>query len=91
MADYGTTVYKNHTPETTEWDDIHRKLGNLPPLPEQPKQEPFEPTAEVRKNASWIASQDEQALEELEDDKAVEDDRFLEEYRCAECTAHWFL
>mmetsp|Transcript_15795 Transcript_15795/g.34244 ORF Transcript_15795/g.34244 Transcript_15795/m.34244 type:complete len:254 (-) Transcript_15795:171-932(-) len=81
MADYGTTSYKNHVPETTEWDDIQRKLGNLPSLPEQPKPAPFEPKAEVSKNASWIESQSEQALEELEDDKAIEDDRFLEEYR----------
>jgi hypothetical protein len=30
MADYHT-VYKGNEEDTTEWDDIHRKLGNLPP------------------------------------------------------------
>jgi hypothetical protein len=81
MADYHT-VYKNHIPETTEWDDIQRKHGNLPPLPEVLKPAPFEPQAEVHKNAEWLNAQSEKALEELEDDSAVEDDRFLEEYRC---------
>ena len=91
MADYGTTVYKNHIPETTEWDDIQRKLGNLSPLPEQPKPAPFEPKAEVRKNATWLESKGEQELEELQDDTTVEDDRFLEDYRCAKCFVILFL
>ena len=30
MADYHT-VYKANEGETTEWDEIQRKLGNLPP------------------------------------------------------------
>lgn len=28
-------MYTKDPKETTEWDDIQRKLGNLPPLPEK--------------------------------------------------------
>jgi len=37
-------VYKNHLTqrETTEWDDIQRRLGNLPPLPDVPEAPPME-------------------------------------------------
>eukprot|EP01026_Neomeris_dumetosa_P040939 TRINITY_DN3386_c0_g1_i7.p2 TRINITY_DN3386_c0_g1~~TRINITY_DN3386_c0_g1_i7.p2 ORF type:complete len:245 (-),score=48.03 TRINITY_DN3386_c0_g1_i7:536-1270(-) len=79
MGDYHK-VYKGQEGETTEWDDIQRKLGNYPekepvwkPAPFQPKQD--EPT----KDEDWLDKKDRDELDDLEDEFA--DDRFLEEYR----------
>lgn len=82
MGDYHF-VYKDVEGTTTEWDDIQRKLGNLPP-----KSPPFKPPActpspdeSAQKDKEWIDNQTEEDLLELEDDASLDDDRFLEEYR----------
>ncbi|XP_028778116.1 phosducin-like protein 3 [Neltuma alba] len=81
MADYHF-VYKDVEGASTQWDDIQRKLGNLPPKPPAFKPPPFTPAPDedsVPKDKAWIDDKTEQELEELEDD--LDDDRFLEEYR----------
>ncbi|GAA0157727.1 viral or transposable element protein [Lithospermum erythrorhizon] len=78
MADYHF-VYKDVEGASTQWDDIQRKLGNLPEKPPPFKPPPFVPAEDqdsVHKNKHWI---DQKTGEELEDD--LDDDRFLEEYR----------
>ncbi|KAK8552300.1 hypothetical protein V6N13_120712 [Hibiscus sabdariffa] len=76
MADYHF-VYKDVEGASTQWDDIQRKLGNLPPKPP-----PFEPAPDpdsACKDKSWIDQKTEEELEDLEDD--LDGDRFLEDYR----------
>jgi len=78
MGDYHTT-YKAVEGTTTEWDDLQRKYGNLPPKAPVWKPEKWtsaEEHAAVSKDAV-DAAETEQELEDLE----VDDDRFLEEYR----------
>lgn len=36
MAEMNHTVYRGPAGETTEWEDLHRKFGNLPELPVRP-------------------------------------------------------
>ncbi|XP_050374356.1 uncharacterized protein LOC126791903 [Argentina anserina] len=63
---------------STQWDDIQAKLGNLPPKKLPFKPPPFTPAedeASALKDKSWIDNKIEQDLEDLDDD------RFLEEYR----------
>eukprot|EP00899_Mesostigma_viride_P025083 jgi/Mesvir1/575/Mv02021-RA.1 len=78
MGDYHFT-YKDVPGKTTQWDDIQRKLGNLPPLPEIKKPDPWAPTSEPSGKEVIDAQDSVTGLEELEDE--FEDDRFLEEYR----------
>ncbi|KAG8482965.1 hypothetical protein CXB51_022000 [Gossypium anomalum] len=81
MADYHF-VYKDLEGASTQWDDIQRKLGNLPPKPPSFQPPPFEPSPDpdsAPKDKSWIDAKAEYELDELEDD--LDDDRFLEEYR----------
>ncbi|KAJ7974767.1 Phosducin-like protein 3 [Quillaja saponaria] len=81
MADYHF-VYKDVEGASTQWDDIQRKLGNLPPKPAPFKPPPFTAATDedsIPKDKSWINEKTEAELEELEDD--LDDDRFLEEYR----------
>lgn len=78
MADYHT-VYKGPEGETTQWDDIQRKLGNLPPKEPVWKPDAYAPEAEEAKDEKWLDKKDEQELSDLEDEFG--DDRFLEEYR----------
>lgn len=80
MAEYHT-IYKNRKVETTEWDDIQRRLGNLPELPKQAEPSPYTPEPDVVRNKDWLETKSTQELEDLEDDSEVQDDRFLEEYR----------
>uniref|UniRef100_A0A7N0UA37 Phosducin domain-containing protein n=1 Tax=Kalanchoe fedtschenkoi TaxID=63787 RepID=A0A7N0UA37_KALFE len=81
MANYHF-VYKDVEGASTQWDDIQRKLGNLPPKPPAYKPTPFTPAPEsVTKDGTWIDDKTEEELEELEDDLDLDDDRFLEEYR----------
>ncbi|XVF16236.1 hypothetical protein REPUB_Repub10bG0014100 [Reevesia pubescens] len=85
MADYHF-VYKDVEGASTQWDDIQRKLGNLPPKPPAFKPDPFDPAPDpdsAPKDKSWIDEKTEEELENLEDD--LDDDRFLEEYRFPEC------
>lgn len=81
MADYHF-VYKDVEGASTQWDDIQRKLGNLPEKPPPFKPPPFTPAEDEDskpKDKSWIDSKTQDELEDLEDD--LDDDRFLEEYR----------
>ncbi|KAG2553076.1 phosducin-like protein 3 isoform X1 [Panicum virgatum] len=81
MADYHF-VYKDVEGATTQWDDIQRRLGNLPPKPEPFKPPPFVPKVdadEQPKSKEWLDAREPEELEELEDD--LDDDRFLEQYR----------
>ncbi|OMO73665.1 Thioredoxin-like protein [Corchorus capsularis] len=81
MADYHF-VYKDVEGASTQWDDIQRKLGNLPAKPPAFKPAPFEPAPDpdsAPKDESWIDKKTEEELEDLEDD--LDDDRFLEDYR----------
>ncbi|XP_010250948.1 PREDICTED: phosducin-like protein 3 [Nelumbo nucifera] len=83
MADYHF-VYKDVEGASTQWDDIQRKLGNLPPKPAPFKPPSFTPSQDEDfkpKDKTWIDEKTEEELEELEDDPDLDDDRFLEEYR----------
>eukprot|EP00252_Welwitschia_mirabilis_P025043 TRINITY_DN7679_c0_g1_i1.p1 TRINITY_DN7679_c0_g1~~TRINITY_DN7679_c0_g1_i1.p1 ORF type:complete len:250 (+),score=58.45 TRINITY_DN7679_c0_g1_i1:209-958(+) len=79
MGDYHF-VYKDLEGTSTEWDDLQRKYGNLPPKPAVSKPSPWTP-AETNppKDKGFLDNKNEDELEDLEDDLA--DDRFLEEYR----------
>ncbi|KAF8705759.1 hypothetical protein HU200_030962 [Digitaria exilis] len=81
MADYHF-VYKDVEGTSTQWDDIQRRLGNLPPKPEPFKPPAFVPKVdadEQPKSKEWLDAREPEELEELEDD--LDDDRFLEQYR----------
>jgi hypothetical protein len=83
MADYHTT-YKNATPQSTEWDDIQRRLGNLPAAEKPAPPAAFAPVAEPARRvaaAAELDGRDAAELEGLEDE--LEEDRFLENYRAA--------
>ncbi|KAK7294672.1 hypothetical protein RJT34_17562 [Clitoria ternatea] len=83
MADYHF-VYKDVDGASTQWDDIQRKLGNLPPKPPAFKPPPFTPATDPDsqpKDTAWLDSKNPDELEELEDDPDLDDDRFLQEYR----------
>ncbi|KAJ0977922.1 hypothetical protein J5N97_013396 [Dioscorea zingiberensis] len=83
MADYHF-VYKDVEGASTQWDDIQRRLGNLPPKPAPFKPAPFTPADDPDlqpKSKSWIDERSPDELEDLEDDPDLDDDRFLEEYR----------
>lgn len=78
----GHTTYVGLEGETTEWGDIQRKMGNLPPHPPKFVPDKFVPSADTddRDDPSRIARASSRAeLESMEDDFG--DDRFLEEYR----------
>lgn len=89
--DLGHTVYRGPEGETTEWDDIQRRIGNLPPLPDAFKPEPWAPGEEKGRGCVAAGSADaarelmnaktERELEEMDED-TLADDRFLEQYRC---------
>lgn len=83
MADYHF-VYKDVEGASTQWDDIQRRLGNLPPKPEPFKPPPFVPADDpdlAPKSKDWLDDRTPAELEDLEDDLDLDDDRFLEEYR----------
>lgn len=85
MADYHF-VYKDLEGASTQWDDIQRKLGNLPPKPAPFKPPAFTPADDPdlrpgSKSKEWIDDKNADELEDLEDDPDLDDDRFLEEYR----------
>ncbi|GER47977.1 phosducin-like protein [Striga asiatica] len=85
MADYHF-VYKDLEGASTQWDDIQRKLGNLPPKPAPFKPAPFAPAEDEDskpKGKDWLDEKTEEELQDLEDD--LDDDRFLEEYSYPEC------
>lgn len=84
MADYHT-VYKGPEGQTTQWDDIQRKMGNLPAKEPVKKADPFTPEREETRNKDWVDSKAADELEELEDE--FDDDRFLEQYRSGSLSA----
>lgn len=81
MAEEGylNTVYRGDPSDTTEWDDIQRKLGNFAPKAAIPKPPAY--TAEVTEahDEAWMDKKSEAELVEAADEYV--DDRFLEEYR----------
>lgn len=79
MGDYHN-VYKAPEGETTQWDDIQRKMGNLPAREPVKPADPWKPEGKHRKNKEWVDGQVAEDLEEEND--AFDDDRFLEQYRC---------
>lgn len=79
MGDYHF-VYKDLEGASTQWDDIQRKLGNLPPKAPAFKPPPFTPASDDQpKDKTWIDSKTSEELEDLEGN--LDDDRFLQEYR----------
>ena len=80
MAD-DHTIYKGPEGRTTQWQDIQRKMGNLPPKEPPSKPDPWTPDKGDARDAGWLDSRDEKELEDLEEE--FEDDRFLEQYRQA--------
>jgi hypothetical protein len=78
MAEYHT-VYKGPEGETTQWEDIQVRLGNMAPKPKPWKPDAFQPEEEEQKDQQFLDKQDEQELQDLEGD--FDDDRALEEYR----------
>lgn len=83
MADYHT-VYKGPEGETTQWEDLQRKFGNLPAKAPVWKPQGYAPQAERRPDRAWLDGKDEAELEELDDE--FRDDAFLEQYRCVVLT-----
>ena len=76
------TVYKRPEGETTQWEDLQRKFGNLPPKEPVQKPEAFVPAQDKSKDRQLLDNDDDiEALENAEDDFA--DDPFLEAYRCS--------
>lgn len=74
------TVYKRPEGETTQWEDLQRKFGNLPPKEEVQKPEAFVPAQDKSKDRQLLDNDDDiDALENAEDNFA--DDPFLEAYR----------
>lgn len=78
MTDYHA-VYKGPEGESTQWEDIHRRLGNLPQKAPVWKPAAYTPAEEEKHDADWLDKRDEQELSDLEDE--FSDDRFLEMYR----------
>lgn len=79
MADYHST-YKGPEGQTTQWDDIQRKMGNLPAKEPVKAPDPFTPRErDETKNKEWVDSKAVDELAELDDE--FDDDRFLEQYR----------
>jgi hypothetical protein len=79
MADYHT-VYKGPEGETTQWDDIQRRLGNLPAAPPVWKPDAYAPEREAPSGRALVDSKaNADELSDLEDE--FDDDRALEQYR----------
>uniref|UniRef100_A0A6U0Z877 Phosducin domain-containing protein n=1 Tax=Polytomella parva TaxID=51329 RepID=A0A6U0Z877_9CHLO len=79
MADYHT-YYKGPEGETTQWEDIQIRLGNLAPKEKAWKPEKYAPEEELSKNKEWIDAKTQDELEEGLDEE-FQDDRALNEYR----------
>jgi hypothetical protein len=74
------TTYKRPEGETTQWEDLQRKFGNLPQKEPIRKADPFSPEEEGKHDRAWLDQcHDAQALEDMEDE--IADDSFLESYR----------
>ncbi|KAJ0450682.1 hypothetical protein HanHA300_Chr15g0559001 [Helianthus annuus] len=75
MGDYHF-VYKDVEGSSTQWDDIQRKLGNLPPKPPVFKPDPFTPAQDQHSKPNSIDHITQEDLEDFEDDP--DDRRFLQ-------------
>ena len=68
MGDYHT-VYKGPEGETTQWEDIQTRLGNLPPKPKPWRPDAYAPPADEgaarQRDVGSLAKRDEQELAEL--------------------------
>jgi len=74
------TVYERNEGETTQWEDLQRKFGNMAPKEPVQKVAAFVPEAEKGKDRLLLDNDNDiEALEMAEDDFA--DDPFLEAYR----------
>jgi hypothetical protein len=80
MTEYHTT-YKGPEGQTTQWEDIQIRLGNMAPKPPKHKPPKYEGEEEVVKDRAWVLEQDEAELSSLEDE--FEDDRELAALRYA--------
>lgn len=78
MTDYHRT-YKGPEGQTTQWEDIQIKLGNMAPKPKKASSLPYEGAKEAVTDAQWLAGRDEEELSDMED--AFVDDRALESIR----------
>lgn len=78
MADYHM-IYKGPDGQTTQWEDIQIKLGNMHPRPKKEPPPKFEGEQTIIRDAAWIAGKDRAELADLDDDFA--DDRMLEAIR----------
>ena len=77
------TIYKGPEGESTEWEDLQRKIGNLPAKEPTWKPDPYSaPEENYGPQAAYSKLQEMQEVEEVEEleDEFV-DDRFLEKYR----------
>ena len=83
MGDYHY-IYKDVEGTSTQWDDLQRKLGNLPEKPPAKPTPGWTPESEHKsgpKDRAWLEEKSVDELEDLADDPSLDDDRFLEEYR----------
>jgi len=80
MGDYHTTYTAPPDAPSTQWDDHHRKLGNLPPVEKAAPPPARAPAPDAPRGAALLdgAASD---VSDLEDEFG--DDAFLEEYRAA--------
>lgn len=78
MTEYHT-AYKRGEGESTQWEDIQRRLGNYDKPEPAWKPDPFSPAQATSKDREWIDGQSADRLEAAEDDFG--DDQFLEQYR----------
>lgn len=72
------TVYERPEGQTTQWEDIQRKMGNLPAAPKVWKPDAWS-AKEERPRGAALVDGDADAVDGLEGE--FDDDRFLEEYR----------
>lgn len=78
MGDH--TIYKRLEGETTQWEDVQRKYGNLPSKEPVAKPDPFSPADDEKLQYDRLDGADNpESLEDMEDD--FEEDSFLETYR----------
>ncbi|GAB4820253.1 hypothetical protein N2152v2_007299 [Parachlorella kessleri] len=73
------TVYQRPEGESTQWEDLQRKQGNLAPAEPVWKPDAYKAEEVERKDKQWLDSKEADELDELEDEFA--DDRAMEEYR----------
>mmetsp|Transcript_18345 Transcript_18345/g.59727 ORF Transcript_18345/g.59727 Transcript_18345/m.59727 type:complete len:246 (+) Transcript_18345:31-768(+) len=84
MADEGgfREVYRDKEGTSTEWEDIHRRLGNFPEAPPVFKPEPFTPAPDtVPVAGKLLLSTTADEVEDLGDAPEVSDDRTLSALR----------